>query len=85
MQEIRSSRLSRIRTANPLSPVSVVLVALILEALIYASPVHAGVPFFTDDSDTPDANHFEINLAAEYTRFRGGSVGAILVSKSTMV
>ena len=35
----------------------------------------AGPPFVTDDTDTPDKGHFEINLAAQYTRFVGGSVG----------
>jgi hypothetical protein len=42
-----------------------------------AFPALAGPPFVTDDANTPDANHFEINLAAQYTKFQGGSVGAM--------
>jgi hypothetical protein len=45
--------------------------------LLLCSPAFAGVPFLTDDADTPDAKHFEINIAAQYTRFQGGSVGAV--------
>lgn len=40
-------------------------------------PALSGVPFVTDDADSPDAGHFEINLAAQYTRFQGGSNAAI--------
>ena len=49
----------------------------VLAIIVGLSPALAGVPFVTDDADTPDAKHFEINLAAQYTRFQGGSVGAI--------
>ena len=31
----------------------------------------------TDDTDTPDKGHFEINLAAQYTRFMGGSAANV--------
>jgi hypothetical protein len=44
---------------------------------LWTCPAWAGPPFVTDDADTPDANHFEINLAAQYTRFQGGSAGTI--------
>ncbi len=44
---------------------------------IWAASAWAGVPFVTDDADTPDAKHFEINIAGQYTRFQGGSVGTI--------
>jgi hypothetical protein len=43
----------------------------------WACPTWAGPPFVTDDPDTPDANHFEINLAAQYRRFKGGSEAAV--------
>jgi hypothetical protein len=46
-------------------------------AILWACPALAGAPFVTDDADTPDAKHFEINLAAQYTRFQGGSAAAI--------
>jgi hypothetical protein len=52
-------------------------VVLTLLATSWASPLSAGPPFVTDDPDSPDANHFEINLAAQYTRFQGGSDAAV--------
>jgi hypothetical protein len=51
--------------------------AWILAAVLSAGPAWAGPPFVTDDADTPDANHFEINLGAQYTRFQGGSAGTV--------
>ena len=46
-------------------------------AMLAGPPAWAGPPFVTDDTDTPDKGHFEINLAAQYTRFVGGSVGNV--------
>jgi hypothetical protein len=34
-------------------------------------------PTVTDDPDTPEKGHLEINLAGQYTRFQGGSVGNV--------
>ena len=41
-----------------------------------ASTAFAGVPFVTDDADTPDKGHYEINVALQYQRFQGGSFGS---------
>jgi hypothetical protein len=46
-------------------------------AILSAGPALAGAPFVTDDADTPDAQHFEIDLAAQYTRFQGGSAATV--------
>jgi long-subunit fatty acid transport protein len=40
------------------------------------STAMAGAPYLTDDPDTPDKGHFEINLSLQYSRFQGGSSGA---------
>ncbi|MEA2778367.1 MAG: hypothetical protein QOF90_3773 [Acetobacteraceae bacterium] len=48
-----------------------------LLAILWACPAWAGAPFVTDDADTPEAKHFEINLSAQYTRFQGGSAATI--------
>lgn len=53
---------------------AIVALAAVLAPL---RPAVSGVPFLTDDAGTPDAKHFEINIAAQYTRFRGGSVAGI--------
>ena len=45
--------------------------------ILPAMPAEAGPPFVTDDPETPDKGHFEINLAAQYTRFNGGSTANI--------
>ena len=45
--------------------------------MLPAMPAEAGPPFVTDDPDTPDKGHFEINLAAQYTRFNGGSAANV--------
>ncbi len=50
---------------------------LALAGACLACPAWAGAPFVTDDAGTPEAGHFEINLATEYTRAAGGSSGAI--------
>ena len=53
-------------------------ITLVFSAMIASMvPAFAGVPFVTDDADTPDAKHFEINIAAQYTRFGGGSVAGV--------
>jgi hypothetical protein len=52
-------------------------VVLTLLATSWAGPLLAGPPFVTDDPGSPEANHFEINLAAQYTRFQGGSDAAV--------
>ncbi len=44
---------------------------------LWASTAWAGVPFVTDDADTPEAGHFEINVAGQYTRLEGGSFGTV--------
>jgi hypothetical protein len=49
----------------------------LLAVMVWTAPAFSGVPFVTDDADSPDAGHFEINIAAQYTRFQGGSVSAI--------
>ena len=46
-------------------------------AMLAGSSAWAGPPFVTDDPDTPDKGHFEINLAAQYTHFLGGSVASV--------
>jgi len=45
--------------------------------LLAAVPARAGVPFVTDDPDTPDKGHFEINLAVQSTHKTGETSGAI--------
>jgi hypothetical protein len=40
-------------------------------------PALAGPPFFTDDPQPPDLGHFEINIAAQGIRHRGGREGAL--------
>jgi hypothetical protein len=55
----------------------VVSVALAFAAILWTCPARAGAPFVTDDADSPDAGHFEINLAAQYTRLQGGSSGTV--------
>jgi hypothetical protein len=52
-------------------------VLFLLACALTAPTVKAGAPFVTDDADTPDAKHFEINVSLQYTRFMGGSSGAI--------
>jgi hypothetical protein len=42
-----------------------------------AFPAAAGIPFVTDDPDTPDAGHFEINFASQYTHRQGDASGNI--------
>lgn len=42
-----------------------------------ATPAWAGVPFVTDDPDTPDKGHFEINVAGQYTLNRNEQTGNI--------
>jgi hypothetical protein len=44
--------------------------APIVALLSTAVPASAGVPFVTDDPDTPDKGHFEINVAHQYTLTR---------------
>jgi hypothetical protein len=48
-----------------------------LACVLASSGAMAGVPFVTDDAATPEAKHVQINLAAAYIRFEGGSVGAL--------
>jgi hypothetical protein len=54
-----------------------VAAVIVSAAALAATPVSAGPPFVTDDPDTPDKGHFEINLAGQYTRFNGGSTANI--------
>jgi len=49
----------------------------VLAGALGSSVAEAGPPFLTDDTDTQEAGHFEINIAAQYIRFKGGSNGAI--------
>jgi hypothetical protein len=51
------------------------IAASIALSILGASTAWAGAPFVTDDADTPEAGHFEINIAAQYLRFQGGSAG----------
>ena len=51
--------------------------AVLLGIALYPAAAWAGPPFVTDGADTPDAKHFEISIATQYTRFEGGSVGTI--------
>jgi hypothetical protein len=46
-------------------------------AILAAPAAMAGPPFVTDDPDTPAKSHFEINLAAQFTRFHGGSTANV--------
>ena len=50
---------------------------IVAATILPATPAEAGPPFVTDDPETPDKGHFEINLAAQYTRFNGGSTADI--------
>ena len=68
----RTSRSDAGTRGRPL--VAAVIVSV---AALAATPVSAGPPFVTDDPDTPDKGHFEINLAGQYTRFNGGSTANI--------
>jgi hypothetical protein len=47
------------------------------ELLARAPQAWAGVPYLTDDPDTPDAGHYEINLAAQYTHRQGDTSGQV--------
>ena len=68
----RTSRSDAGTRGRPL--VAAVIVSV---AALAATPVSAGPPFVTDDPDTPDKGHFEINLAGQYARFNGGSTANI--------
>src|SRR4051794_7414679 len=37
----------------------------------------AGIPFVTDDPGTPEAGHYEMNLATQYTHRRGEDSGVL--------
>jgi len=50
---------------------------LITGALTAAMPAQAGFPFLTDDPGTQGAGKVELDLFVQYSRFRGGSTGAM--------
>ena len=52
-------------------------IGVLFTVKLAAPSAFAGPPFVTDDPDTPAKNHFEINLAGQYTRFQGGSIGNV--------
>lgn len=63
------------RPATNISP-CLRLVWLAASVLVtMAVPAVAGAPFATDDADTPE--HFEIDLAAQYTRVKGEASGVL--------
>ena len=51
------------------------LSAIGLSPCFTATRASAGVPFVTDDPDTPEKGHFEINLAGQFTHSRGETAG----------
>ena len=44
--------------------------------LAFAPASRAGAPFVTDDADTTDTGHYEIDLGLQYTHLRGDNTGA---------
>jgi hypothetical protein len=53
----------------------VAIAILGLYPLVGAGPAFSGVPFVTDDPDTPEKGHFEINLGSQLTHSRGDTSG----------
>ena len=51
--------------------------APIVALLSAVDPASAGVPFVTDDPDTPEKGHFEINLASQFTGTQSEQSGVI--------
>jgi hypothetical protein len=52
----------------------------LLAMLLAATPItcaHAGGPFITDDANTVDKGHFEIDATSDYTRHSGESGGTV--------
>jgi hypothetical protein len=53
------------------------LTAPVLALAFFVGSASAGVPYVTDDPDTPDPGHYEINVAAQYNHHQGETVGAL--------
>jgi hypothetical protein len=45
--------------------------------MLVAGSAEAGVPFVTDDPGTPEAGHYEMNIATQYTHRRGEDSGVL--------
>jgi hypothetical protein len=45
--------------------------------LLAPSTADAGIPFVTDDPGTPEAGHYEMNIATQYTHRRGEDSGVL--------
>lgn len=56
---------------------AVLSTTLLTATLAGVTPARAGFPFLTDDPGTQGAGKVELDLFVQYSRFRGGSTGAL--------
>lgn len=64
----------RAKTRHNTGPV---WVATVLACVVAASGAAASPPFTTDDTSTQPTGGFEVDLSAQYTRFKGGTRGTL--------
>lgn len=62
---------------RPRLPFAVLSATLLTATLAGITPAYAGFPFLTDDPGTQGTGKVELDLFVQYSRFRGGSSGAL--------